>query len=131
MSKKVESFEDLIIWQESLQLSIDVYQCLTGCKEYGLRDQIQKSSISIPSNIAEGFERGSDKEFIRFLYFSKGSAGELRTQLYIAKKLQIIQEGKCLAFIDKTKRIAALIQKLIQKKKDDIKMASQKNTGVI
>ena len=128
MSNKVESFEDLIIWQESLQLSIDIYQCLRTCKDYGLRDQIQKSSVSIPSNIAEGFERGSDKEFIRFLYFSKGSAGELRTQLYIAKTLKIIEERKCLMFIDQTKRIAAMIQKLIQKKKDDINVARQMNT---
>ena len=84
-----------------------------------MRDQIQKSAVSIPSNIAEGFERGSDREFVRFLYYSKGSAGELRTQLYIAKALEIIEEQQCLQFIDKTKRIGSMTQNLISKKRID------------
>ena len=103
MENKIESFEDLFIWQESLQLCLEIYESLQSCRDFGLRDQMQKSSVSIPSYIAEGFERGSDKEFIRFLYYAKGSSGELRTQLYIARGLKIIQNEKCLLFIDKTK----------------------------
>ena len=125
MKSKVTSFEDLFIWKEGLQLSIDLYKCLSTCKDFGLRDQIQKSSVSVPSNIAEGFERGSDKEFIRFLYYAKASSGELRTQLYIAKTIKIIDEIKCDLFIDKTKRIASMIQKLINKKKKDLLLLQQ------
>lgn len=119
MEKLVKSFEDLIIWQEGVQLSIETYKSLSACRDFGLRDQIQKSAVSIPSNIAEGFERGSDREFVRFLYYSKGSAGELRTQLYIAKALEIIEEQQCLQFIDKTKRIGSMTQNLISKKRID------------
>ena len=119
MEKLVKSFEDLIIWQEGVQLSIEIYKSLSACRDFGLRDQIQKSAVSIPSNIAEGFERGSDREFVRFLYYSKGSAGELRTQLYIAKALEIIEEQQCLQFIDKTKRIGSMTQNLISKKRID------------
>ena len=119
MEKLVKSFEDLIIWQEGVQLSIEIYKSLSACRDFGLRDQIEKSAVSIPSNIAEGFERGSDREFVRFLYYSKGSAGELRTQLYIAKALEIIEEQQCLQFIDKTKRIGSMTQNLISKKRID------------
>jgi four helix bundle protein len=122
MENKVESFEDLFIWQESLQLCLEIYESLQSCRDFGLRDQMQKSSVSVSSNIAEGFERGSDKEFIRFLYYAKGSCGELRTQLYIAKGLKIIQSEKCLLFIDKSKRNASMIQNLIKKKKEDLKI---------
>ncbi|HZI53823.1 MAG TPA: four helix bundle protein [Chitinophagaceae bacterium] len=121
MENKIKSFEDLFIWQESLQLCFDIYDSLSGCKEFSLRDQIQKSSVSVPSNIAEGFERETDKEFIRFLYFARGSSGELRTQLYIAKHLKIIDEETCLSFIDKTKRNASMIYNLIKVKKGKLK----------
>jgi len=121
MENKIKSFEDLFIWQESLQLCFDIYDSLSGCKEFSLRDQIQKSSVSVPSKIAEGFERETDKEFIRFLYFARGSSGELRTQLYIAKHLKIIDEETCLSFIDKTKRNASMIYNLIKVKKGKLK----------
>ena len=126
MENKIHSFEDLIIWQEGVQLSVEIYKCLSDCKDFKLRDQIQKSSVSIPSNIAEGFERGFDKEFIRFLFYAKSSAGELRTQLYIAKAINILEAEKCDLFIDKTKRIASMIQNLINKKKNDLKLLKDK-----
>ncbi len=110
METRILSFEDLHIWQESLQLCLDIYDALYGCKDFGLRDQIQRPSISVPSNIAEGFERETDKEFIRFLYYARGSSGELRTQLYIARHLKIIDNEKCSIFIDQTKRNASMIQ---------------------
>ena len=62
----IQKFEDLTVWQMGLALAIDVYKTLADCKDYGLRDQMQRSSVSIPSNIAEGFEREYNKEFIRF-----------------------------------------------------------------
>jgi len=84
----VSRFEDLIGWQRSRELN-KLTQKITSTKplnrNFTLRDQMQRSSLSIMSNIAEGFDRGGDKEFIQFLYISKGSCSELRSQLYAAK----------------------------------------------
>ena len=83
----INRFEDLIAWQKARQLVASVYQT-TGkgafAKDYGLRDQIQRSAVSIRSNIAEGFDRGSRPEFHKFLVIAKGSCAEVRSQLYVA-----------------------------------------------
>ncbi len=76
-------FEDLEIWKRSARLSADIYKELANLKDYGFKDQITRSGLSVPSNIAEGYERQSDKETVNFLNYAKGSAGELRTQIYI------------------------------------------------
>ena len=83
------SFEDLDVWKRSCQLSVRIYELLRECRDYGLLDQMQRASVSIPSNIAEGSERGG-KDFVRFLSIARGSAAELRTQCYIAAKLGIL-----------------------------------------
>ncbi len=75
-------FEDLEVWKRSARLSADIYKTLANLKDYGFKDQITRSGLSIPSNIAEGAERESIKEFINFLSYAKGSAGELKTQIY-------------------------------------------------
>lgn len=79
MMGKVEKFEDLDVWKEGVRLSVDIYQILKDCRDYGFKDQVQRSVVSIPSNISEGFERKGNKEFIQFLYIAKGSCAELRT----------------------------------------------------
>ena len=76
---KIQKFEDLNVWKESVKLSVNIYKALKNCKDFGLRDQIQRSAVSIPSNISEGFDRKGNKEFIQFLYIAKGSCSELRT----------------------------------------------------
>jgi len=76
-------FEDLDVWKMSARLSADIYKKLANIKDYGFKDQITRSGLSIPSNIAEGLERDSQKETIRFRSYAKGSCGELRTQIYI------------------------------------------------
>ena len=84
---KIERFEDLISWQKARALNRLIYQASKkGAfgKDFGLRDQMRRASISIMSNIAEGFERGGDKEFVQFLSTAKGSCGEVRSQLYAA-----------------------------------------------
>jgi len=84
---KIERFEDLISWQKARELNRLLYQVSRNgnfAKDFGLRDQIRRASVSVMSNIAEGFERGGDKEFLQFLSNAKGSCGEVRCQLYVA-----------------------------------------------
>ena len=92
---KIEKFEDIVAWQKARELTKDIYE-LTSIdkfeKDFSLKDQIRRCSISIASNIAEGFERGGNKEFIHFLYIAKGSCAELRAQLYIASDLLYIND---------------------------------------
>jgi len=85
-----QSFKELRVWQEAKDLAVDIYDLTkTGLlsKDYGLRDQMQRSAVSVACNIAEGYERNSHKDFIRFLMISKGSLSELRTQLEIAHSI--------------------------------------------
>ena len=89
-----------------------------NCKDFGLRDQIQRSAVSIPSNISEGFDRKGNKEFIQFLYIAKGSCSELRTQLYIALETGTIDKSIGKDFIDNSKMISAMLYKLIQVRKE-------------
>jgi len=78
----VRCFEDLICWQRARALVKGVYVAMKGCSDYGFRDQIQRAAVSVMSNIAEGFERGTRQELLNYLYIAKGSAGEVRAQLY-------------------------------------------------
>ena len=80
----IQKFEDLICWQKGRELAGAVYKAFKNCNDYGFKDQIQRASVSVISNISEGFERGTKQEFINYLYIAKGSAGEVRAQLYVA-----------------------------------------------
>ena len=92
---KAECFEDLIAWQKARDLVVSVY-ALTGdgafSRDFGLRDQIQPAAVSIMSNLAEGFERGSRPDFHRFVVIAKASCAEVRSQLYIACDIGYINE---------------------------------------
>ena len=90
----VKSFEDLEIWKEAMQQAVEVYENIKGCKDFAFKDQIQRAAVSVPSNIAEGFERNTNKEFIQFLYIAKGSNGELITQLYLTITFKYIDTKK-------------------------------------
>ena len=87
---KFVRFEDIIAWQKSKELSLLIYREFKNCRDYGFRDQVQRAVISIMNNIAEGYERNSNKEFRNFLFISKGSSGEVRSMLYISKDLGYI-----------------------------------------
>jgi four helix bundle protein len=83
----IEQFEDIKAWQSARELVSEIYSATKNdgfARDFGLRDQIRRASVSILSNIAEGFERGGNKEFIQFLYIAKGSCAEVRAQLYVA-----------------------------------------------
>lgn len=110
MKDKIEKFEDLKIWQQGVELAVNLYKELVDCKDYGLRDQLQRSAVSVPSNIAEGFDRHSNKEFIRYLRIAKSSCAELRTQLIIADRINLFESK---AIIDETIKLSAMIQTLI------------------
>lgn len=89
----IKRFEDLEVWQASMALCSSVYALSNEesfTRDFGFKDQIRRSSVSVPSNIAEGFERDSQRQFIYFLVIAKGSCGELRTQLRIATNLNYI-----------------------------------------
>ena len=95
MAKRIEKFEDLEIWKLSMALFRDIYNVIKDNKNFGLKDQMIRSSLSVPSNIAEGFERESNKEFIRFLNIALGSCSELRTQLYAVQAIELIPKNEC------------------------------------
>ena len=89
-----KSFQELEIWQESLKITCDIYETFKTTKDFAFKDQIQRAAVSVMNNIAEGFERQSEKEFIKFLYYSKGSAGEVRSLLELAFKLNYIDTNR-------------------------------------
>ncbi|MDR2844223.1 MAG: four helix bundle protein [Candidatus Symbiothrix sp.] len=114
---RIKSFEDLAVWKIAMQLVVAVYEEFIHNKDFGFRDQIQRAAVSIPSNIAEGYERQSNKEFIQFLFIAKGSSGELQTQLYIAQKIKFISIEKGNELIDKAKKVSSMIHNLIKYRK--------------
>jgi four helix bundle protein len=83
-------FHDLQVWQEAKALTVAVYRATDKLKDLSLRDQIRRAAVSIPSNIAEGDERDTDKDSVRFFYIAKGSLAELRTQLEIAVEVGLL-----------------------------------------
>ncbi len=87
---RVSKFEDLLVWQKSTELALKVYRMYSNNQDFGFKNQIQRASVSIVNNIAEGFDRSSDKEFKRFLFISLGSTSEVRSMNYLAFKLSYI-----------------------------------------
>ncbi len=103
-----QSFEELEVWKRACQLAVRIYKLLEGCRDYGLRDQMQRAAVSIASNIAEGAERGG-KDFIRFLTIARGSAAELRTQCYIATKIGILTVEQMNQLVSELQEISKML----------------------
>ena len=106
------SFEDLEVWKKACRLSVRLYELLKDCRDYGIKDQMHRSSISIPSNIAEGSERDSIPDFQRFINIAKGSAAELSTQIYISREIKILSESDAKELIHELKAISKMLQAL-------------------
>jgi four helix bundle protein len=106
------SFEDLVVWKESCDLAVRVYEVLESCSDYGLKNQMTRSAVSIASNIAEGAERNSAPDFIRFLHIAKGSAAELRTQSIIAARVGKITQEQADEIIAATRKLGGQLQVL-------------------
>ena len=115
------NFEDLNVWKRSKLLSADIYKRLKTLRDYGFKDQITRSGLSIPSNIAEGFERGSLKECLAFLLYAKGSCGELRTQIFIGMEIGYIDKNIGQEWLQETKEISLMLGGLIKTKKGFIR----------
>jgi four helix bundle protein len=109
-------FEDLDVWKRGVRLSAGIYKELVQSKDFGFKDQITRSGLSVPSNIAEGIERGSGKDCIKFLYYAKGSCGELRTQIYIGIDIGYIEPETGKQWIRETREISAMLVGLIRSK---------------
>jgi four helix bundle protein len=89
---QIKTFEDILSWQKAKQLSLTIYQEFRDCKDYSFRDQIQRASVSVMNNIAEGYERNGNKEFRNFLFIAKGSCAEVRSMLSLAFELNYIKQ---------------------------------------
>ena len=107
------NFENLDVWKRSCRLSVELWQLLKNSNEYWLKEQMLRSALSIPSNIAEGCERNSKAEFKRFVNIAKGSAAELRTQVYIAIETGVLKKESIERFIEELKAITKMLQALI------------------
>lgn len=90
--KKIERFEDIIAWQKAKELTLLIYKEFSESKDFSFKDQIQRASLSIMNNIAEGFERRTNNEFKHFLFMAKGSSGEVRSMLHLTKELKKISK---------------------------------------
>ncbi len=93
---------------------VDVYKAFSECKDFGFKDQICRAAVSVPSNTAEGYERNSPRDFVRFLNIAKGSIGELRTQIYIARELDYLEKEIFGDLLERSKEISAMLAGLIK-----------------
>ncbi|NGN98451.1 four helix bundle protein [Grimontia sp. S25] len=114
-------YEKLRVWQESFALASKAYKAIGSCKDYALKDQIRRSAVSVPSNIAEGEERETIKESVRFLYIAKGSCGELYTQLLLARDFGYLDETMSNSLLAKTKSVSKMIASLIKYRTGHVK----------
>lgn len=106
------NFEDLEVWKRSCRLAVQLYELLKNSRDYGMKDQMLRAAVSIPSNIAEGSEKNSVPDFQRFLNIAKGSAAELRTQVYISQEVGILQKPDAKELIHELKALSKMLQAL-------------------
>jgi four helix bundle protein len=111
---KIERFEDIESWKEARALVRDVYLSLKECRDFGFRDQIQRAAISVMSNVAEGFERGGNREFIQFLTIARGSLAEVKSLVYAAGDIGYMNETQQGLIHEECNRLGNLINGFIR-----------------
>ena len=124
--KGARKFEDLVAWQKARELTRAVYQVSASgafAKDFGLRDQVRRSAVSVMSNLAEGFERGSRSEFHQFLSIAKASCAELRSQFYVALDTQYLDHPAFLRLLSQAEEVARII--------GGLRVAVQKQRGKV
>jgi four helix bundle protein len=107
-------FEELDVWKRAARLSASLYRELEKCREFGYKDQVTRSSVSVASNIAEGYERNTPLDRRKFLHYARGSCGELRTQLYIGIEAELLSRDAALQWIQETRELSATLNGLIR-----------------
>lgn len=113
----VTRFEDLVCWQEATSLAVEIYAVSRNGnfrQDFGFRDQLRRAAVSIASNIAEGKERETIPEFIRYLYIAKGSAGELKTQIIIAQQIGYVEQDCAKNLRQRVEKVSAMLGALIK-----------------
>jgi len=112
MKKKVERFEDLVAWQKARVMAARIYRLTFKppiARDFTFCDQVRSAALSVPSNIAEGFERGGRAEFAHFLSVAKASCAELRNQLYVANDLDYIDDNTMGSLMESAREVARII----------------------
>ena len=113
---KFNSYDEIIAWQKSKELCVEVYKCFKTNRDYSFKDQVQRASVSVMNNIAEGFERNGNKEFRHFLYIAKGSCAEVRSMLVLAEEFEYLESKKAkelsILSIEISKMLSGLIKTL-------------------
>ena len=110
----VQRFEDLLVWQKSQDLAVDIHYAFSKSKDYAFRDQIIRAVVSISNNIAEGFDRSTNADFARFLYIALSSNSEVRSMLYLAMRMDLLSEVESGDLIERTNEISKMIYGLIK-----------------
>ena len=111
---RIERFEDIIAWQKAKEFTVQIYRLFQNSKDFGFKDQVQRASVSVMNNIAEGFERKGNKEFSHFLYNAKGSCGEVRSMLILGKELNKLSGENADNLISQSEEISKILSGLIK-----------------
>lgn len=111
---KIQKIEDIVAWQKAQDLATEVYPQFSGVKDFTFKDQICRAVISVSNNIAEGFDRKTDKEFSYFLYIALGSSSEVKSMLYLSEKLGYISKNDHQKHIDQGSEVARVIRGFIK-----------------
>lgn len=115
MAEKIERFEDIIAWQKAKHLCLEIYHEFKNCSDFSFRDQIRRAAISVMNNIAEGYERKGDKQLKHFLFIAKGSSGEVRSMLSVARTLGYIKEDKQTELSSLAEEVSKILSGFINK----------------
>lgn len=111
---KIQKFEEIVAWEKSRELNVLIYKIFSNCKDFSFKNQIERASVSVMNNIAEGFERQTNKEFKNFLYISKGSCGEVRSMIYLALDLNYINKKNFDDIFEKCVEVSKILSGFIK-----------------
>lgn len=111
---KIERFEEIIAWQKAKDLATKIYLLFKDIRDFSFRDQLCRAFVSIMNNIAEGFERNSDREFRHFLFIAKGSSAEVRSMIYLSAELKYIDNQKLKELLEASEEVSRLLSGLIK-----------------
>lgn len=113
-----DTFENLQVWQDAIELGVCVYAAFRECRDFGFRQQIQDAVASVSNNIAEGYERDSNQEFVRFLIIAKGSCGEVRSQCHLARRVGLLSPDEASLLVERAKQLSKRLSKFIQVRRE-------------